>query len=266
METTNTPNTKSRCGRFHICIIGAEGSKTKVIPHTEYNQYIVTLAPKEEKKKFGIEVKNYHSLPCIFQLKYQGVSIGEWILRPYQSAKLYHPVGDRSAFEVSRVDSAHGQKLGFQEKDELNGKIEVKVTWKKQAPPLVYRGGSTMQYRTAAASSTLRGRPAAPHYTSASVNPTPQMMSSRVNGSEAPAQRVYRSAVAEAGLGFSAETTQQDYYQEGARFTLDESTTDRFAIRLLIETLKAREAKSVAEYAEEQRKRQAPPLHEMKFS
>lgn len=266
METTNTLNTKSRCGRFHICIIGAEGSKPKVIPHTEYNQYIVTLAPKEEKKKFGIEVKNYHSLQCIFQLKYQGVSIGEWILRPYQTAKLYHPVGDRSAFEVSRVDSTHGQKLGFQEKDELNGKIEVKVTWKKQTPPIVYRGESTMQYRNAPASSTLRGGPAAPHYTSASANPAPLMMSSGANGSEAPAQRVYRSAVVEAGLGFSAETTQQDYYQKGARFTLDESTTDHFSIRLLINTVKKQEAKSVAEYAEEQRRRQAPPLHEMKFS
>jgi hypothetical protein len=263
METTNTPNTKSRCGRFHICIIGAEGSKPKVIPHTEYNQYILTLAPKEEKKKFGIEVKNYHSLPCIFQLKYQGVSIGEWILKPYQSAKLYHPVGDRSAFEVSRVDSAHGQKLGFKEKDELNGKIDVKVTWKKQARSIIYRGGASQQYRAAAASDTLRGDVAVPHYMSASANPAPQMMSS----GEAPiTQQVHRGAVTEAGLGFSAETTQQDHYQEGARFTLDESTTDHFAIRLLIETLKAREAKSVAEYAEEQRKRQAPPLHEMKWS
>ena len=249
MEITNTPNTKSRCGRFHICIIGEEGSKPKVIPHTEYNHYMLDFTPEEDKKKFGIEVKNYHSLPCIFQLHYQGVDIGEWILKPYQCAKLYHPVKDRSAFEVSRVNSAHGQKLGFKEKDEMNGKIDVKVTWKKSTPPRIRSSAESSLHWRSMSTTKLEGR-AAPRYMSAAVG--------------APkAKRVLRSAVAEAGLGFSADTTQQDYYQEGARFTLDETTTDRFSIRLLIKTTKVREAKSVAQYAEEQRKRQAPPLHEM---
>ena len=252
MDITKSTHTKSHCGRFHICIIGEEGSKHYSVPHTTYNHYMLSFTPEEDKKKFGIEVKNYHSLPCIFQLHYQGVDIGRWILKPYQLARLYHPIGDRSAFEVSRINSAHGQKLGFKEKDEMNGKIDVKVTWKKQA---------ARRLRSSAASSL--------HWRSMSTTKTenravPQYMSTAVE--HPTANPVFRSAVAEAGLGLSADTTKQDYYEEGNTFTLDETTTDRFSIRLLIKTTKVREAKSVAQYSEEQRKRQAPALHLMDWA
>jgi len=258
MTTLTSNPTSSQCGGFKISIIGEEDSHHTVY-RDQYNRYILELNKNEDKKKFGISLINNKARRCRVKLHYQGVHIGTWILQAWQSASLFHPVKDLHAFEASRVESKQGQKLGFQKDDENNGKIGVDVVWKK---PIQYVPRSSTTNFTAP---VLRGGlplPTTHHIESGRrAHRSTTFRCATSTPASPPPTATYRSAkVTEAGLGFSADKTKQGHYEDATGFAIDESSRQKFSLRLLLKTCEVPAAKSVAEYQKERQQHEAPSL------